>query len=251
MFHSTELRFPLIGDNIGGVFFHDMGNIYSDINQISFGFRQGSYQNFNYMVQAVGFGIRYKTPVGPVRLDFSYSPNSPRFVGFSGTRDQLLLCNPTKGIFSPRIRLIAWVCRSASILFNSISRWGRRSDAATSPTRVLAPLTMFAAMFAQGETARSSRGHSGQACHLPSTTSCRTCGSRPSSTARRRILAWTRSAKRRSAWSINIWFWKTPPGDTLAPAFRCFTWPALLTSYKGPLCVGSGIPRRARAGADQ
>jgi outer membrane protein insertion porin family len=94
LFHQTELRFPLIGDNIGGVFFHDMGNIYTEINQISFGFRQGSYENFNYMVQAVGFGIRYKTPVGPVRLDFSYSPNSPRFVGFSGTRDQLLTCNP-------------------------------------------------------------------------------------------------------------------------------------------------------------
>jgi len=72
-----------------------MGNIYSDITQVGFGFRQGSYQNFNYMVQAVGIGIRYKTPVGPVRLDLSYSPNSPRFVGFSGTRDQLLLCNPT------------------------------------------------------------------------------------------------------------------------------------------------------------
>jgi outer membrane protein assembly complex protein YaeT len=94
LFHQTELRFPLIGDNIGGVFFHDMGNIYSNINQIGFGFRQGSYENFNYMVQAVGFGIRYKTPVGPVRLDFSYSPNSPRFVGFNGTRDQLLTCNP-------------------------------------------------------------------------------------------------------------------------------------------------------------
>ena len=46
------------------------------------------------MVQAVGFGIRYRTPVGPIRVDFSYSPNSPRFVGFSGTRDQLLSCNP-------------------------------------------------------------------------------------------------------------------------------------------------------------
>ena len=94
LFHSTELRFPLIGDNIGGVVFHDMGNIYSDINHVSFGFRQGPYQNFNYMVQAIGIGIRYKTPVGPVRLDLSYSPNSPRFVGFSGTRDQLLTCNP-------------------------------------------------------------------------------------------------------------------------------------------------------------
>ena len=101
LFHSTELRFPLIGDNIGGVLFHDMGNIYSDINHVSFGFRQGAYQNFDYMVQAVGIGIRYKTPVGPVRLDLSYSPNSPRFVGFNGTRDQLLLCNPNPSPTQP------------------------------------------------------------------------------------------------------------------------------------------------------
>ena len=94
LFHSTELRFPLIGENMGGVLFHDMGNVYSNINQVSFRFRQGSYQDFNYMVQAAGFGIRYRTPVGPIRVDFSYSPNSPRFVGFSGTRDQLLACNP-------------------------------------------------------------------------------------------------------------------------------------------------------------
>ena len=90
LFHSTELRFPLFGENIGGVLFHDMGNVYSSIDQISFRFHQNSNQDFNYMVQAVGFGIRYKTPVGPIRVDFSYSPNSPRFVGFSGTRDQLL-----------------------------------------------------------------------------------------------------------------------------------------------------------------
>lgn len=101
LFHSTELRFPLIGDNIGGVLFHDMGNIYSDINHVSFGFRQGSYQNFDYMVQAVGIGIRYKTPVGPVRLDFSYSPNSPRFVGFSGTREELLRCKPNPPLGDP------------------------------------------------------------------------------------------------------------------------------------------------------
>ncbi len=94
LFHSTELRFPLFGENVGGVLFHDMGNVYSSIDQISFRFRQNSNQDFNYMVQAVGFGIRYKTPVGPIRVDLSYSPNSPRFVGFSGTRDQLLQCNP-------------------------------------------------------------------------------------------------------------------------------------------------------------
>ena len=33
LFHSTELRFPLIGDNIHGVLFHDMGNVYSGLGQ--------------------------------------------------------------------------------------------------------------------------------------------------------------------------------------------------------------------------
>jgi outer membrane protein assembly factor BamA len=90
LFHQTELRFPLIGDNIGGVFFHDMGNIYDDVRDINIRFRQRNYQDFNYMVQAAGIGIRYRTPVGPVRFDLSYSPNSPRFFGFKGTLDQLL-----------------------------------------------------------------------------------------------------------------------------------------------------------------
>ncbi len=90
LFHQTELRFPLVGDNVGGVLFHDMGNIYSDIRDVSFRYRQRDLADFNYMVQAVGFGIRYRTPVGPIRLDLSFSPNSPRFFGFSGTLDQLL-----------------------------------------------------------------------------------------------------------------------------------------------------------------
>ncbi len=34
LFNQTELRFPLIGDNIGGVLFHDMGNIYSSIDNV-------------------------------------------------------------------------------------------------------------------------------------------------------------------------------------------------------------------------
>jgi len=95
LFHQTEVRFPLIGDNIGGVLFHDMGNIYSDIHNVSFRFGQ-RYVNglrdltdFNYMVHAVGFGVRYHTPIGPLRLDLSYSPDSPRFNGFKGTIDQL------------------------------------------------------------------------------------------------------------------------------------------------------------------
>ena len=72
-----------------------MGNVYSDIDHVSFRFRQQNLQDFNYMVHAFGFGIRYRTPVGPIRVDFSLSPNSPRFFGFSGTRDQLLTCTPS------------------------------------------------------------------------------------------------------------------------------------------------------------
>ncbi len=91
-FNSVELRFPLIGQNIQGVIFHDMGNVYSSLNNISLRFDQHNNQDFDYAVQAVGFGIRYRTPVGPVRLDLAYSINPPSFVGFQGTPAQLLQC---------------------------------------------------------------------------------------------------------------------------------------------------------------
>jgi len=94
-FHSTELRFPLLGDNIGGVIFHDMGNIFTNLSSMSFRVTQHNDQDFNYMVHAVGFGIRYKTPVGPLRVDLAYSINPPNFVGFDGTISQLLQCNPS------------------------------------------------------------------------------------------------------------------------------------------------------------
>jgi outer membrane protein assembly complex protein YaeT len=92
--NNVELRFPLIGQNVQGVLFHDMGNVYQSLGDISFRFHQNNPQDFNYMVQAVGFGIRYRTPVGPLRADFAYSINPPSYVGFSGTPSQLLNCNP-------------------------------------------------------------------------------------------------------------------------------------------------------------
>ncbi len=90
LFHATELRFPLIGDDIGGVLFHDMGNVYSNVDQISFRVRQKNLQDFDYMVHAVGAGVRYRTPVGPLRIDIAYGANSPRFFGFSGSRQDLI-----------------------------------------------------------------------------------------------------------------------------------------------------------------
>jgi outer membrane protein assembly complex protein YaeT len=88
--NTFELRFPLFGDNLGGVLFNDAGNVYSSLNDISFRFRQRNLQDFNYMVQGFGFGIRYRTPIGPVRLDLSFSPDAPRFFGLKGTEQNLI-----------------------------------------------------------------------------------------------------------------------------------------------------------------
>ena len=93
-FNTFEFRFPLIGSNIGGVLFHDAGNVYRSFSDISFRSSQKNLQDFNYMVHAAGFGIRYRTPIGPVRLDLAYSINPPSYVGFQGTQLQLLSCNP-------------------------------------------------------------------------------------------------------------------------------------------------------------
>jgi outer membrane protein assembly complex protein YaeT len=95
-YNNVELRFPLIGSNIGGVLFHDMGNIYSSLSNMSLSFHQSDEKDFNYTAQAVGFGIRYKTPLGPLRLDLAYALNPPSFVGFKGTAQQLLQCNPNQ-----------------------------------------------------------------------------------------------------------------------------------------------------------
>jgi outer membrane protein assembly complex protein YaeT len=97
LFNNLELRFPLLGANLGGVVFHDMGNVYSSISRISPRVRQRDQNDFNYMLQAVGFGVRYRTPIGPVRADLAYSINPPAYLGFSGTPAQLLQCGPTSG----------------------------------------------------------------------------------------------------------------------------------------------------------
>jgi outer membrane protein insertion porin family len=96
LFNNLELRFPLLGPNIQGVLFHDMGNVYNTISEVSFRFKQRDLNDFNYMVHAVGFGVRYRTPVGPVRGDLAYSINPPSYLGFGGTADQLLQCNPNR-----------------------------------------------------------------------------------------------------------------------------------------------------------
>jgi outer membrane protein insertion porin family len=97
LFNTFELRFPLLWPNLSGVVFHDMGNIYTSFSDISLRYHQKSIQDFNYAVQAGGFGIRYKTPLGPVRVDLAYALNPPRYSGFSTNltiQDLVKHCDP-------------------------------------------------------------------------------------------------------------------------------------------------------------
>ena len=95
-FNNLEYRFPLVGANIQGVLFHDMGNVYRSLSDISFRAHQRDLNDFNYMVHAAGFGIRYRTPIGPIRGDLAYSINPPAYLGFGGTAAQIITCDPTK-----------------------------------------------------------------------------------------------------------------------------------------------------------
>ena len=61
---SAELRAALRG-NFGGVLFVDGGNVWADSWSIKLG-------DLRY---AVGPGLRYQTPIGPVRLDFGWQLN--------------------------------------------------------------------------------------------------------------------------------------------------------------------------------
>jgi outer membrane protein insertion porin family len=97
---NQELRFPmnlpLIGNKLGGAVFYDAGNVFSDIEHVTLrytpapspaGCQPGTTltntlsecPNMNYFSHTVGFGFRYATPIGPVRLDFAYQLNPAQF----------------------------------------------------------------------------------------------------------------------------------------------------------------------------
>jgi outer membrane protein insertion porin family len=64
---NSELRFPLgIMKALGGVVFYDGGNVYSAISLPNF---VNNYSN------TIGVGLRYATPIGPVRVDIGRNLN--------------------------------------------------------------------------------------------------------------------------------------------------------------------------------
>jgi outer membrane protein assembly factor BamA len=110
MVNTLELRtpypnLPLLGNNLGFVFFHDMGNVFntsSDVWPSFHNFHQPDEKScrtvptvntnpdgtlnvvvqpcsFNYWSHDLGLGARYRTPIGPVRVDFSYNLDPPYF----------------------------------------------------------------------------------------------------------------------------------------------------------------------------
>ncbi|MBV9181402.1 MAG: BamA/TamA family outer membrane protein, partial [Acidobacteria bacterium] len=105
--NNFEVRFPppslpFVEDNMSFAIFHDMGNVFSDgrhmlesllrwhqDKQLCTQALNSSFQlgmgaglcNYNYISHAIGVGVRYKTPVGPVRFDFGYNLNPTSYPG--------------------------------------------------------------------------------------------------------------------------------------------------------------------------
>ena len=132
--NTVELRLPpptlpLVGDSISFVLFHDMGNVFLNANDMFKSiknFRQPdeascrnllgpvltAYGNsadavgsckFNYYSHAIGLGIRYATPVGPIRVDFSYNldpPIYPVFDDYTGRKPYVGQANHFNFFFS-------------------------------------------------------------------------------------------------------------------------------------------------------
>ena len=130
---------PFFGDSLSFVLFHDMGNVFTNAGDAwesalrihqpdrdackvltppgstptgptpptptgpNTSTGQQGQCSFNYFSHAAGLGMRYHTPVGPIRLDFSYNLNPPIYpvnidysIGYSST-------NPLGPYSSPHV----------------------------------------------------------------------------------------------------------------------------------------------------
>ena len=74
---NFEFTFPLLPafKDLYGAIFYDTGNVWDRRKQVSL----SSFQN------ALGLGLRYRTPLGPIRLEFAWYVDAPegeeRFLG--------------------------------------------------------------------------------------------------------------------------------------------------------------------------
>jgi outer membrane protein assembly complex protein YaeT len=96
--NNLELRMPplvlpFVQDNISLAIFHDAGNVFTAGHDMLHSFENWRQPNqgacmqqstanqcsYNYISQALGVGVRYRTPIGPVRVDFGYNLTPPAY----------------------------------------------------------------------------------------------------------------------------------------------------------------------------
>ena len=115
--NSFELRLPAVNwpyvqDNLSFVIFNDIGNVFDTPRHLFEGLGRlhqtgvadckslialsNAKCDFNYLAAAVGTGVHYKTPIGPVRIDFGYNLNRATFP----VRD---ITGPTTNPIAPHI----------------------------------------------------------------------------------------------------------------------------------------------------
>jgi outer membrane translocation and assembly module TamA len=119
--NNFELRFPpptlpWVQDNLSFAVFHDMGNVFSNGNHMLDSLLHwhqntsscsqavgsvlvpgsGATQcRYDYISHALGLGVRYKTPVGPVRFDLGYNLNPTVYPHFCKKTKNTPTCPPT------------------------------------------------------------------------------------------------------------------------------------------------------------
>lgn len=75
MVFNTEYKFPIVQEKnrtvLQGAFFYDVGGVWRDLSDINL--QTGVEEN--NLKAGVGFGIRFTTPVFPIRLDWGYGLN--------------------------------------------------------------------------------------------------------------------------------------------------------------------------------
>jgi outer membrane protein insertion porin family len=64
LINNLELWFPIVS-HFGGVLFYDTGNVFSRVADIS----------LRDFTNSMGFGLKFQTPIGPVRFDYGFNLN--------------------------------------------------------------------------------------------------------------------------------------------------------------------------------